>query len=164
MDSREKPSGELKITTTMGLGSVWLTPRLTEFVELYPQINTNVILEDRALDLSMREADVAIRLQRPVQPDLIQRKLFTVHYHLYASPEYIRSNGIPEKLSDLDQHKIITFGSPPGYLSEINLLETLGSGDGGLRTPVLKVNSVIGQRRAVEMGIGLAALPDYIVR
>ena len=90
MDSKEKPSGELRITTTVGLGSVWLTPRLREFSEIYPEIAVTLLLDDRELDLSMREADVAIRLRRPTQPDLIQRKLFTVHHHLYASAEYLR--------------------------------------------------------------------------
>ena len=71
MDSKEKPSGELRITTTVGLGSVWLTPRLREFSEIYPQINVTLLLDDLELDLSMREADVAIRLRRPTQPDLI---------------------------------------------------------------------------------------------
>ena len=55
MDSKEKPSGELRITTTVGLGSVWLTPRLKEFTELYPQINVTLLLDDRELDLAMRE-------------------------------------------------------------------------------------------------------------
>ena len=103
MDSKEKPSGELRITTTVGLGSVWLTPRLKEFSEIYPQIAVTLLLDDRELDLSMREADVAIRLRRPTQPDLIQRKLFTVHHHIYASAEYLKKNGIPKALEDLDK-------------------------------------------------------------
>jgi molybdate transport repressor ModE-like protein len=113
MDSKEKPSGELRITTTVGLGSVWLTPRLREFSEIYPEIGVTLLLDDRELDLSMREADVAIRLRRPTQPDLIQRKLFTVHHHLYASADYLKKHGIPKSLEDLDRHKILTFGQAP---------------------------------------------------
>jgi DNA-binding transcriptional LysR family regulator len=123
MDSKEKPSGELRITTTVGLGSVWLTPRIKEFTELYPQISVTLLLEDRELDLSMREADVAIRLRRPTQPDLIQRKLFVVHHHVYASTDYIKKYGIPKSIDDLDKHKILTFGQAPGYLTTINWLE-----------------------------------------
>lgn len=115
MDSKEKPSGELRITTTVGLGSVWLTPRLKEFSELYPEIAVTLLLDDRELDLSMREADVAVRLRRPTQPDLIQRKLFTVHHHLYASADYLKKHGIPKSLEDLDKHKILTFGQAPNY-------------------------------------------------
>ncbi len=163
MDSKEKPSGELRITTTVGLGSVWLTPRIKEFTELYPQIAVTLLLEDRELDLSMREADVAIRLRRPTQPDLIQRKLFTVHHHIYASADYVKKYGIPKSVSDLDQHKIITFGQAPGYLTTINWLETAGREEDNPRPVALRVNNAYGLRRAVQAGVGIGSLADYIV-
>src|SRR5262249_59595736 len=87
-DSREKPNGELKVTTSPGIGVHWLTPRLGEFVDLYPDVRITLITSDEELDLSMREADVAIRLRQPTQPDLIQRNLFALHFHAYASPDY----------------------------------------------------------------------------
>ena len=79
-DSRERPNGELKVSTTPGIGVHWLTPRLGEFLDLYPDIHITLITTDEELDLAMREADVAIRLRQPTQPDLIQRKLFSVHF------------------------------------------------------------------------------------
>ena len=163
MDSREKPSGELRITTTVGLGSVWLTPRLKEFTELYPEINVTLLLDDRELDLSMREADVAIRLRRPTQPDLIQRKLFTVHNHIYASPEYVKKHGIPKSIDDLDRHKIVTFGQMPSYLESLNWLETAGRAEDSPRPSVLRVNNAYGLRRAVQAGIGIASVADYLI-
>ena len=101
-DSREKPNGELKVTTTPGIGIHWLTPRLGEFLDLFPDIRVTLITTDEELDLAMREADVAIRLRQPTQPDLIQRKLFSVHFHAYASPEYLKRFGTPKSLADLD--------------------------------------------------------------
>jgi len=163
MDSREKPTGEIRVTTTVGLGTIWLTPRIPEFVELYPQISVVMLLDDRELDLAMREADVAIRLRRPVQPDLIQRKLFTVHHHVYASPDYLRRRGIPKSVADLDNHTILTFGSAPGYLTPVNWLEGAGRAEGMPRRAALKINNAYGLRRAAEAGLGLASLPDYIV-
>jgi DNA-binding transcriptional LysR family regulator len=163
MDSKDKPSGELKITTTVGLGSVWLTPRIKEFMELYPDIQVTLLLEDAELDLSMREADVAIRLRRPTQPDLIQRKLFTVHHHIYTSVEYMKKHGTPKSIEDLDKHRIITFGAAPGYLTNINWLETVGRPDDSPRKPALHVNSAYGLRRAVQAGAGIASLADYVV-
>ena len=163
MDSKEKPSGELRITTTVGLGSVWLTPRLKEFTELYPQIAVTLLLDDNELDLAMREADVAIRLRRPTQPDLIQRKLFTVHHHLYASIDYVKKNGIPKSLEDLDKHRILIFGQTPTYLTSVNWLESVGRPDGDPRSVALRINSAYGLRRAVQSGIGIASLADYIV-
>jgi DNA-binding transcriptional LysR family regulator len=163
MDSKDKPTGELRITTTMGLGSVWLTPRISEFCELYPQIEVSLILDDDELDLTMREADVAIRLRMPTQANLIQRKLFTVHNHIYAAPTYIRRHGMPKSLEDLDNHLVLTFGHAPGYLTSVNWLETAGRINGDPRRVVLRVNSVYALRRAVESGLGVASLPDYIV-
>jgi DNA-binding transcriptional LysR family regulator len=163
MDSKEKPSGDLRITTTVGLGSVWLTPRLREFSELYPQISVTLLLDDRELDLSMREADVAIRLRRPTQPDLIQRKLFTVHMHVYASLDYVKHNGIPRAVEDLDRHKIVTFGQAPSYLESVNWLEMAGRPEGSPRAVALRVNNAYGLRRAVQAGIGIGSLADYLV-
>lgn len=163
MDSKEKPSGELKITTTVGLGSVWLTPRIKEFMELYPDIVVTMFLDDRELDLSMREADVAIRLRRPTQPDLIQRKLFTVHHHIYASLDYVKKYGIPKSVDDLDSHRILTFGDAPGYLTPINMLLSVGKQEGQPRKAALQVNNAYGLRRAVQAGAGIASLADYIV-
>ncbi|MCX7345852.1 MAG: LysR family transcriptional regulator [Alphaproteobacteria bacterium] len=163
MDSKEKPSGELRITTTVGLGSVWLTPRLREFTELYPDIQVILLLDDRELDLSMREADVAIRLRRPTQPDLIQRKLFTVHHHLYASTDYVKAHGMPKSVEDLDKHKILTFGQAPTYLTTVNWLEQVGRPEGDPRPVSLRVNNAYGMRRAVQAGMGIASLADYIV-
>ncbi len=163
MDSKEKPSGELRITTTVGLGSVWLTPRIKEFIELYPDITVTLNLDDTELDLSMREADVAIRLRRPTQPDLIQRKLFTVHHHIYASSDYIKHHGIPKSVEDLDKHRIVTFGNTEGYLTNLNWLETIGRPDGNPRRAALRVNNAYGLRRAVQEGAGIGSLADYIV-
>lgn len=163
MDAREKPSGPLRITTTVGLGTVWLTPRLADFIRLYPDIQTSLLLYDEELDLSRREADVAIRLRRPVQPDLIQRKLFTVHYHLYAAPAYIQEHGIPATVEDLDRHGVISFGPAPTYLAALNWLQYVGRSQDRPRQPVMTVNNVYGLTRATETGIGIAALPDYII-
>src|SRR3990170_3050960 len=120
-DSRERPNGELKVSTTPGIGVHWLTPRLGEFLDLYPDIHITLITTDEELDLAMREADVAIRLRQPTQPDLIQRKLFTVHFHAYASPEYLKRYGTPRNFEDLDNHRILVLtGSIPNYLQSTN--------------------------------------------
>lgn len=164
MDSKDKPSGELRVTTTVGLGSTWLTPRLREFVELYPDVDIQLILSDAELDIGMREADIAIRLRRPIQPDLIQRKLFTVHFHIYASNDYIRANGTPRSVADLARHKVVLYGEPaPSYMRLMNWLEN--QHPDGVSPPrvAMRVNSVHGLKQAVQHGIGIAVLPDYII-
>jgi DNA-binding transcriptional LysR family regulator len=165
VDSRGQPTGTLRVTTTVGLGSTWLTSRINEFVDLYPGLHLELVLEDAELDIAMRQADVAIRLRAPTQPDLIQRKLFTVHFHLYASPGYIKRFGQPETTDEIDQHRIVVFGdNAPGYLKDLNWLCMAGREPGNPRSASLSVNNVVAIRRAVEKGVGIAMLPDYIVQ
>ena len=129
-ETKDKPSGKLRVTTTVGLGAGWLTERIQEFLDLYPEIQLQLILANEELDLTMRQADCAIRLRQPQQPDLIQRRLFTVHFHLYASPSYINKYGKPASMDELRNHRIVTFGEPvPAHLSELNWLETVGDVD-----------------------------------
>jgi DNA-binding transcriptional LysR family regulator len=164
-DSRERPNGDLRVTTTPGIGVHWLTPRLGEFVELYPDINLTLITTDEDLDLAMREADVAIRLRQPTQPDLIQRKLFSVRFHAYASPEYIKRFGTPRALDDLDNHRVLLLGGStvPNYLENRRWLIEVARNGKGPRTPTLTINTVLGVLRACQRGIGVALLPDYLV-
>src|ERR1700750_378493 len=70
-ESKEKPAGRLKVTTTVGFGASWLAPRLHGFLEAYPDVSVSLLLDDAELDLAMREADVAIRMHAPKQPDLV---------------------------------------------------------------------------------------------
>ncbi len=163
-DSRERPNGELKVTTTPGIGLHWLTPRLGEFLDLYPDIRVTLITTDEELDLAMRAADVAICLRQPTQPDLIQRKLFSVRFHAYASPEYLKRFGTPRTLDDLDSHRIVLLGGTvPHYLENRKWLTEASRNGKGPRVPVLMINSVLGVMRACQRGIGIASLPDYLV-
>ena len=161
IDSKERPSGDLSVTTTVGLGTNWLTPRLRDFTSKYPEINLELRLTDAELDVGMREADIAIRFHKPQQLDLIQRKLFTVHFHLYASPNYLDEFGTPSKASDLKNHKIITYGKAPDYLKEINWLENI-TREYKIK-PILKIGNIKGLHMAVSNSIGIAMLPDYLV-
>ncbi len=163
-ETREKPQGKLRVTTTVGLGSGWLTQRAQEFLELYPELELQLVFDNEEIDLTMRKADCAIRLRQPQQPDLIQRRLFTVHLHVYAAPSYIQRYGRPETIEDLDQHRIITFGEPaPDYLRNLNTLETVGLPEGQSRRPILEINNLMAVKSAIERGIGIALLPDYMI-
>jgi DNA-binding transcriptional LysR family regulator len=164
-DTKAKPSGELKVTTTTALGASWLTPRLGEFLRLYPDIKLQLILDDDERNLTMREADVAIWFQQPTQGDLIQRKLFTVHFHVYASPAYITAHGAPQALSELNRHRILTYGgAAPASIKDINWLESAGCEGRTSREPVLRINSLYALKQACLSGAGLAVLPDYMAR
>ncbi len=161
IDSREKPHGGLRITTTFGIGANWLAPRLGQFLELYSDVKLKVILSDDELDLAMREADVALRLREPMQPDLIRRRLFAVHYHLYASVDYLKRHGHPQNLEDLDHHRLLSY-TAPGFLDDLNALLYLGRDSKNPREPVMSVNNITALWRATENGVGIAILPEYL--
>ncbi|MBJ7534360.1 LysR family transcriptional regulator [Rhodomicrobium vannielii ATCC 17100] len=164
-DSRGKPNGQLKVTTTMALGTGWLTPRLNEFMKLYPDIQLQLILDDETLNLTMREADVAIWFGPPSQQDFVRRKLFTAHFHVYASVDYVKRNGRPRNLEDLDRHRILTYGGVlPSPFKEMNWLETAGRDGRDLRDPSVRINSLLALREAVLQGVGIAVLPDYLAK
>ena len=164
-ESKERPRGPMKITTTVAFGSIWLTPRMKEFIELYPDISVSLVLDEGERDLSMRQADVAIRMAPPRQPDLIQRHLMTMHFHVYAAPEYLKIHGMPEKPEELADHMLIVYGDdmePP--VANVNWLLEIGRKPNNRDRSLLKVNNIYGIYRAVQSGVGIAALPDYAIR
>lgn len=163
-ESSEKPKGPFCITAPNAIGTIWLAPLLKEFSELYPDIDITLIVEDRELDLSMREADVAIRLFESKHPDLIQTPLVQLHNSIFASNDYLRDHGVPNKLADLAKHKLLGYpqGSTPPF-PDINwLFEHPDAKAAGL-VPGLRMNSLNGIRQAVKAGMGIAALPDYLM-
>ncbi|CAO4174150.1 LysR family transcriptional regulator [Methylorubrum populi] len=164
VETSERPSGDLRVTTTVGLGTSWLSQRVSEFLDLYPDVRIELVLTNEELDLAMREADIAIRMRRPAQPDLIQRRLFTVHYHAFASPDYVKRFGEPKSIADLDEHRLVSFGgNEPSYLLATHYLASIGR-EGDDRRPVhFTVNNIAALHKAMEAGIGVGILPDYAV-
>ena len=166
LESKERPRGPLKITAPVAIGTTWLTPHMREFCNLYPEITPTLLVDDRELDLTMREADVAIRLWPAKHPDLVQKKLTTLHNSLYASNEYVRTYGAPKKPADLANHRLIAFGEDPKQpFAEVNWILSAGLAKGGNeRRASINVNSLYGMLKACQSSIGIAGLPDYIVK
>ncbi|MEI9992694.1 MAG: LysR family transcriptional regulator [Rhizomicrobium sp.] len=160
---REAPRGALKITSSHGIGTYWLVPRLDDFLKEYTEVEVHLVMEDRELDLAQREADIAIRMRAPVQADLIQRKLFTVHYHMYATKEYLDKYGTPRTLDEIADHTVISYGETAApEIREINWLldQTRRRMNGKGRT--VRINNVTGILCATEAGLGISAVPDYV--
>jgi len=162
-ESKEKPAGRLKVTTTVAFGSIWLAPRLREFLETYSDVSISLLLDDSELDLAMREADVAIRMHPPKQPDLVQRHLMSLQWHICASPEYLKRHGVPQRPEDLDAHKLVLFGHHHPPVEDVNWLAEVGRRPGNPRRPLLEVNSTQAVLLAIRSGLGIGALPDFVV-
>jgi DNA-binding transcriptional LysR family regulator len=163
-DTTTKPSGDLRVAAPVGLGSVWVTQRIREFMDLYPDIRVDLILDDEQIDIAMREADVAIWTREPDQPELIRRPLFTAKVRAMASTQYIRRFGLPETLADLETgHRIISYsGQPSQHLPAITWLETVGREGLEPRHAAFRVNSVVAIKHAIIAGVGIGMIPDYM--
>ena len=162
-DTTTKPTGDLRITASMGLGTVWVTQRLREFMDLYPEIRVELVLNDEQIDIAMRAADVAIWTSEPLQADLIRRPLFTMQIHAYASAQYIRRYGAPQSLAELDKHRIVSYsGTPHVHLSAIRWLEQAGLENGTARVPSFVANSILAMKYGIVAGLGIGLIPDYL--
>ena len=163
MDKKNKLSGKLTVTTVVSFGTTWLTPRIQEFMKLNPEIEIELIFDDKELDLSTRQADIGIWMRRPKQLDYVQKKLIDINYHIYGSTKYLEQIGHPKTLQELNKHNFISYGKgAPSPVFNPDWALKLGVKDNKKRKPIMKVNSVYGLLLAVQSGVGLAALPDYI--
>ena len=161
-ESKEKPAGRLKVTTTVGFGSHWLAPRVRSFLTAYPDVSMTMLLDDSDLDLAMREADVAIRMHPPKQPDLVQRHLMSIRWQIFAAPDYLRSRGTPSRVEELDDHALILFGDYRPPVTDINFLAEAGRRTGSPRRALLEVNSLHAMAVAIKAGVGIGALPNWM--
>jgi DNA-binding transcriptional LysR family regulator len=161
----DSPRGSLKVTASHGIGAYWLLPRLKEFLKEFPEVEVHLVMDDRELDLSQRAADLAIRMRAPVQADLIQRKLFTVHYHMYASKAYLASNAAPPTLEEICNHTIIVYGETAApEIRDINWLLELYQKNfrAGCTGSIIRINNITGILQAVEAGLGIGVVPDFV--
>lgn len=159
-DSEEEVFGELRVTTTTGFGTLWLAPRIGRLYEQYPELDIDLILEERVLDLPMREADVAIRMKEPSQADLVRRRLMTVNMRLYARQSYLDRYGTPEKIEDIAEHRLISQSLNARQVSEsVAWLKPLLTNENQSH---LTLNNYFGVLQATMNGVGIGVLPDYV--
>lgn len=162
--SRDRPSGELRLATTISFGSTWLARQMKDFLDLYPDIRVRLLLADEEIDLSRREADCAVRFHAPHQTDLVRKALATVRYRLCASEAYLERHGEPRTLAELEGHRLLAYGaSAPETLRNLNWLVEATGERSPPREPQLAINNVFGLLQAVEAGAGVAALPGYLL-
>ena len=159
-DSEDEVLGELRVTTTTGFGTLWLAPRLAKLYAKYPALKIDLMLEERVMDLPMREADVAIRMKEPTQADLIRKRLMQIRMRLYATPQYLAAQGTPTSMDDFTQHRLICqHAGTPQVAAGAQLSAELMSHD---LQSTLTVNNYFGVLQAVLNHLGIGVLPDYL--
>ncbi|QDL93683.1 LysR family transcriptional regulator [Paroceanicella profunda] len=159
-DAEDEVFGELRVTATTGFGTLWLAPRLGRLYDQYPNLKIQLLLEERVLDLPMREADVAIRMKEPSQADIIRRRLIDIRMRLYASPEYIATKGLPRTVDELSDHRLLFFTIDSHQVSAgRQWMQRFVDNE---NTSRLSVNNYFGVLQAVRHGLGIGALPEYL--
>lgn len=163
-ESSARPKGPFKITVPNTFGAMWLASQMKEYTDLYPEIQVTLICEDRELDLTQRQADAALRFHPARHPDLVQVPIVSLKNSLWAHNDYLRIHGIPKSINELKHHKLLAFdnsvgGTPP--FPQVNWLFEMGGAKDWV--PHFKCNSLLAMRTAVKQGMGIAALPDYLM-
>ncbi len=144
-------AGSVRITATEMLGSDWLTPELASFHREHPAIEIQVLIDNANLNLLRREADIALRLGRPRQADLVGRKVGRLVFGLYAARSYLDRAGRPAKSEDLAQHDCVAFDDALRHRGPGSWLEELVA-RGRI---VYRANSVRAQLAAIRAGFGI---------
>ena len=161
-DSEEEVFGDLRVTTTTGFGTLWLAPRLPKLYEKYPDLRVDLMLEERVLDLPMREADVAIRMKEPSQADLIRKRLMSVRMRAYATKGYLKDHPFPMVAADMKDHRLICQNTGSAQVgASVTLVQELMTYEVKSR---LTVNNYFGVLQGVLNNLGIGILPDYVIQ
>lgn len=165
LDTKQLPEGPLRITVAEFIGTTWLAPKLKDLHSAHPEIQITLLIDDKILNLGMREADAAIRLHKPEHPDLIQKYLTTIRFHVCASKDYLSKHGQPKSAKDLKNHTLLGYPeNVPHPYADPNWLFRVAGVDMEKDRNMILINSMFGIERAVSTGAGIAALPDYLVK
>lgn len=159
---KDYPRGHLRVATSLAFGSMWLAPRLQDFLDEYPDIKITLLFKDEEIDLNMREADIGITAVPLDNPDIIQSNPVAYRFRIYASRTYLKTHGTPTKPEDLSDHRLIVFGKEMPHLYS-NLDWLLMVGTQKPRIPYLVTNNGQAIVEAVKSGIGIAALHKYMI-
>jgi DNA-binding transcriptional LysR family regulator len=163
-ESSARPKGPFKITVPSTFGAMWLSAQMKEFTDLYPEIQVTLLCEDRELDLTLRQADAALRFHPARQPDLVQVPIMRLRNGLFAHNDYLQKHGVPHSLSELKHHRLLAFDTTAGNTAPFPQVNWLFEQAGGRElVPYFKSNSLLGLRTAVKQGMGIAALPEYLI-
>lgn len=159
---KNNPKGQIKVATSFAFGSFWLAPRLKEFLDMYPDVNIQLLLKDEEVDLNMREADIGITALPINSPDLVHSDPVSYRFRIYASHSYLKQHGTPQKPADLDHHNIIVFGKEmPHIYSNLDWLLKIGAQKP--RLPYLVLSSGQAIYETTRSGLGISVLHKYIV-
>ncbi|MFL5014866.1 MAG: LysR family transcriptional regulator [Rhizobium sp.] len=153
-------AGTVRVGAPDGFGVSFLAPRMGRLIERHPALKIQLVPVPRSFSLSQREADIAITLERPDQGRLVSSKLTDYTLGLYASRDYLTSQGAPGDIDALKVHPRI------GYVEDLIFTASLNFSGEVMRSwdASFEISTAIGQTEAVRSGAGIGILHDYIAR
>ncbi|NKL07405.1 LysR family transcriptional regulator [Rhizobium leguminosarum] len=153
-------AGTVRVGAPDGFGVSFLAPRMGRLIERHPELKIQLVPVPRSFSLSQREADIAITLERPDQGRLVSSKLTDYTLGLYASRNYLASQGAPADIDALKAHRRI------GYVEDLIFTASLNFSGAVMRSwdAGFEISTAIGQTEAVRTGAGIGILHDYIAR
>lgn len=157
----ERPAGLLRINAPVAFGQLRLNSIVQRFMAAWPEIEVELILEDRDVDLVEDGVDVALRLGRRLPPDAVARRIAASQRCLYAAPGYLARNGTPAVPGDLAAHECIRFAWTP----DAGLLH-LERGIESVQVPAAgryRINNAMAIRDAMAQGCGIGLCPEWLV-
>ena len=157
-EDKEEPGGDIRIRAGSGFISFYLMRYIPEFLKQYPDIRLSISSGKVIPDIDLLETDVVIRPPLPERKDLIQIPLLINHVKLYASRDYLKEFGKLRNPEDLDHHRLIAFGHPPGLsgFHGMNWHLTLGTKPGHERKAFIEVDLPEDRLQLAVAGLGIA--------
>lgn len=160
-DLGEQPRGTLRVTAPISFAQQALVPLLPALLERHPQLEVDLQLTDAVVDLVAERIDVAVRLGRPVDSELVARRLTTFDFVVCAAPRYLEHHGRPRRPRDLERHEclIFTMGGPRSCWR-------LRRHDRTVEVRVrgrCALSNAMAVRRCATAGMGIALLPRWLV-
>jgi DNA-binding transcriptional LysR family regulator len=151
-------SGLVRLTATEGVAQDWLMPQLARFRREHPGIDFEIIVANSAVNVLRREADIAIRLGRPAQKELVAQRVAELSLGLYAAHSYVELHGAPQSRAELAEHEAIAFAESDRYTGAGSWLEQIVAP----ARIVCRANTLGGQRAAIRAGLGIGGQACFI--
>jgi DNA-binding transcriptional LysR family regulator len=159
--SRERPRGRLSMNVGVGFGMHQLVPALPRFIERYPEVQIDLAVEDRNIDMVQENIDIAVRAGLPGDSSMVARKICEVERVICAAPDYLERFGEPLVPEDLVRHKCIALSGGPSFTqwkfdtpAGVQVVEVAAA---------LSANNAECVRRMAVMGLGIIRANEFIV-
>ncbi len=146
------------LAITEGLGSYWLMPQLVGFQREHPTTLVDLKCAMASVDVLRLEADISVQFERPTSQDLIVARIAQLHLSSFASPEYVKTYGMPESPDDFAGHRFVLQRAP--NLDDAAFAGFFGLDESDL-TVALRTNASTAHLYAIEKGAGIGVLPNY---